>query len=348
MKIALISPPLLKTPPTGYGGLEKVVYDLGTSLVKKGHEVTLFAPPGSHIDGATLFETVTAPERTDVDWVELECNAFNIYKRNLNGFDIIHDNTWFGFSYLARYDQTMKGVKICHTHHGHLNWDAHKKSPDVGNICLVAISRFMADEFRKSGWESKYVYNGVDIEKQSPVYEKSDRLVFVGRIDKIKGTHIAIKVAIETNTPIDIVGGSFVNDKQYLEAIKAECANSKGIATLHLDAPDNVKIALVQSAKACLIPSQFGEPFGLTAVEALACGTPVIAYDDGALKEIINAPDIGTICAGYDVFLESVRNIKTTSYDYKKCRTRSEYFSCDQMADRYLKLYKEVIDGEGW
>jgi len=348
MKIALISPPLLKTPPTGYGGLEKVVYDLGCALVKQGHNVTLFAPPGSHIEGATLFETVESPEKTDVNWIELEANSFNKYKGNLTGFDIIHDNTWFGFAYLVKYDQKMKDIKICHTHHGHLNWDASKKPAEIGNTNLIAISKFMADEYKGQKWESKYVYNGVDTDTYVPLYEKGDRLVFVGRISKLKGTHIAIKAAVETGTPIDIIGGSFVDDKTYLEAIKTECTNSGGVATLHLDVTNDIKIGMVQKAKACLIPSKFGEPFGLTAVEALACGTPAIVYDDGALKEIVNSHAIGTVCDGYDAFLNTVRNIDSTKYDFKRCRTRAEYFSCKNMADRYLDLYKEIIDGKSW
>jgi glycosyltransferase involved in cell wall biosynthesis len=348
MKIALISPPLLLTPPRGYGGLERVVYDLGCALVEQGEEVTLFAPPGSHIDGGKLVETVSAPERTDVNWVELEKTAYEGYREKLVGFDIIHDHSWFGFPYLAKIDPAFKDLKICHTHHGHCDWNPGLVPEQIKPVSLIGISEFMMNEYKSRGWNSKYVYNGIDISKHPYSDVKDNRLVFVGRISKIKMPHAAIKVAIECDIPIDIIGGSFVDDKSYLEAIKTECENSKGIATLHLDLDHAKKVELVQHAKACLIPSKFGEPFGLTAVESISCGTPAICFDDGALKEIVNTPSVGSICRDYDAFLKAVQNIDSAKYDPKACRIRANYFTREKMAERYTKLYKEVVDGKGW
>lgn len=348
MKIALISPPLLLTPPRGYGGLEMVVYDLGCALAKQGDDVTLFAPPGSHADGCKLIETVTAPERTDVNWVELEKAAFDSYKTKLTGFDVIHDHTWFGFPYLQKLDPATPNLKICHTHHGHIDWNPTKVPPQISPVSLIGISEFMMNEYKALGWSARYVYNGVDMGKHVYSDKKGDRLVFVGRISKFKMPHAAIKVAIECNIPIDIIGGSFVDDTAYVEAIKTECENSKGIATLHLDLDHDKKVELVQHAKACLIPSKFGEPFGLTAVESLAVGTPAIVFDDGALKEIINSPRIGTVCTDYDAFLKAVQNIGSAKYEPRECRNRAEYFSREKMAERYTKVYKEVSEGKGW
>ena len=173
-------------------------------------------------------------------------------------------------------------------------------------------------------------------------------MVFVGRISAFKKPHAAIKVAQETGTPVHIIGGSFVDDKNYLESIKKECENSDGLATLHLDLSHGEKLKFVQSAKASLVPSDFKEPFGLVAVESLSCGTPVIAFDDGALKEIVNNPKIGRICKDYDTFLDAVRKIDDVKYEPVECRARAEYFSREKMAERYLKLYKEVTDGGEW
>jgi glycosyltransferase involved in cell wall biosynthesis len=172
MKIALISPPLLKTPPTGYGGLEQVVYDLGCALVAGGDEVTLFAPPGSHIDGGTVFETIVAPERTDVNWVELEGNAYNKYASELSKFDIIHSHDWFGFPYIAKMGNP--NLKICHTHHGHCDWNPAKKPANVKNVNLIAISEFMQKEYMARGWIAKYVYNGINLDKYPYSDKKSE------------------------------------------------------------------------------------------------------------------------------------------------------------------------------
>jgi len=264
MKIALVVPPLLKTPPTGYGGLEQVVYDLGCALVAGGDDVTLFAPPGSHIDGGKLFETIVAPERTDVNWVQLEGDAYNKYSRELLNYDIVHDHSWFGFPYLIKMSNPgLPGLKVCHTHHGHLDWNPSCIPPQIGKVNLIGISPFMKREYAAQGWKSEYVYNGIDINKYAYSKTKGDRLVFVGRISKLKHPDIAIRAAIATKTPIDIIGGSFVDDKEYLESIKTMCDTSNGIATLHLDLPMDKKIEFVRSAKANLVPSAFGEPFGL-------------------------------------------------------------------------------------
>ena len=349
MKIALVAPPLLKTPPTGYGGLEQVVYDLGCALTAGGDDVTLFAPPGSHIDGGKVFETVEAPERTDVNWVDLEGNAYNKYVTELSAFDIVHDHSWFGFPFLAK--MSIPDLKLCHTHHGHLDWSPSKMPPQLGKLNLIGISDFMRKEYEAQGWGARYVYNGIDINKYKYSGKKGDRLVFVGRISEFKHSDIAIQVAIETKIPIDIIGGSFVDNKPYLESVKTMCDNSNGIATLHLDLPMDKKIEFVRSAKANLIPSAFGEPFGLVAVEALACGTPVIAFDDGALREIMGKDgDVGYVCSTKGEMVKIVGNIDKTKHKISPihCRKRAEFFSRENMAKNYRILYEKIIKGEEW
>ena len=353
MKIALIPPPLLLTPPSGYGGLERVVYDLGCALVQQGHDVTLFAPPGSKIDGGTLVETIPSCGVTNVNWVQKEVDAFGVYKDMLGDFDIIHDNSWFGMAYMAKCNSKYKDIKICHTHHGHLDWNVDRIVPEIGKPNLIAISEFMKTEYANQKWESRYVYNGIDM-SEYPMRDlgkdtiSDPRLVFVGRISKFKMPHAAIKAAVESNIPIDIIGGTFVDDPAYVENIKKECENSNGLATLHLDISNAEKVSMVRGASAQLVPSKMGEPFGLIAVEALSCGTPVIAFDDGALKEIVNTKKIGTICKDYDEFLTAVKNTPKAGYDPVACRTRAEYFSRERMAERYVKVYNDVISGKNW
>lgn len=349
MKICLISPPLLLTPPIGYGGLERVVYDLGCALVGQDHEVTLVAPKGSKIEGAETIETIDACGTTGVDWARKEADAYDIYNGRLKEFDIVHDHTWFGFPYMAKMESSNKDVKLCHTHHGHLDWNPSKVPPQIGKINLIGISDFMQKEYSARGWGAKFVYNGIDNNKYPPGESaRNGRLVFVGRISKLKMPHAAIKAAIESNTPIDVIGGTFVDDQSFVELIKKECENSNGLATLHLDATNEEKLKILRSASACLVPSQFKEPYGLVATESLSCGTPVIAYDDGALKEIINSGKVGTVCKNYDAFLEAVKNLPTAKYDTEACVQRAAYFSRENMADRYTKLYKEVIGGGCW
>ena len=351
MKIGLVIPPLLKTPPTGYGGLEEVAYDLCCALAEKGEDVTLIAPAGSHAEGCKVFETITAPERTDVNWIQLEYDAFMKYQQVLPEFDIIHDHSWFGFPYLTRFEEKHRGIKICHTHHGHLDWNVKATRPEILPVNLIGISSYMASEYKAQGWESKYVYNGIDLSKYAFSDKKENRAVFVGRISPLKKPDIAIRAAVESGIPIDVIGGSFVapTEKPYIEAVRKQCDESGGLATLYLDCPQDKKIEICQGAMVTLVPSSFKEPFGLVAIESLAMGTPVLAYDDGALKEIINSDKIGAICTGYDDMASRIKKMNIPSpFEQKACRTRAEYFSREKMADRYMKVYKEVIDGKGW
>ena len=165
----------------------------------------------------------------------------------------------------------------------------------------------------------------------------------------MKGVHVALKVAQETNTPIDIIGGTFIDasEKEFLEASRRNVKIAMVCATLHLDLSHDKKVELLQHAKACLIPSAFKEPFGLTCVECLATGTPVIVWNDGALPEIVNSPKVGAVCPDYDSFFKAVQGIDSAEYGSVACRERAQYFSRETMATNYVKLYEEAI-AKGW
>ncbi len=344
MKIALIPPPLLKTPPSRYGGLEQVVYDLGCALLKAGHDVTLVAPHGSNLpDPGKVIETGQAKEDTKCNWVQEEIDHFGVYAARVGEeFDIIHDHTWFGTPYLLK---IKKNVKICHTHHGHLNWNPKAMPKKTEHLNLIAISQFMANLYISMGFQSKYVYNGIEIEKYPFKKEKGDRFLFVGRFSEFKMPHVAIDLARDAGHPIDLVGGTFVDNPNYLDYIKHRCA--LGEATIYLDAPHEVKLKMMQDARALIVPSKFMEPFGLVAAEALACGTPVVALNDGALREVVGDDGIaGYVGNTYDDLLRALKQIDGISPE--ECRKRGELFSREKMAENYVKLYEKVVGGEEW
>lgn len=350
MKVALVAPPFLTTPPATYGGLEQVVYDLGSALAlhPKVENVTLFAPVGSCLEnGGVVYETVPAKEDANVVWFDEEMRAYSMYASLQDEFDIVHDHTWFGCPYLAKGDAT-----ICHTHHGHLGgWNPGSPPPNGRPLNLIAISRFMRSVYRSQGFAAAYVHNGIDVSRYAPLAGKfplDERLLFVGRIAKIKQPHVAIDLAIDLGIPIDIVGGTFVDDLRYVEYIKRRCAMSNGLATLHLNISHVEKVRLMQHAQAIVVPSAFGEPFGLTAVEAMACGTPVLASSDGALPEVIGTPgEVGFACATYEDMLAAGRELGTVRR--AACRDRAvALFGRDRMASGYVDLYERIIGGEAW
>jgi glycosyltransferase involved in cell wall biosynthesis len=359
MKICLIAPPLFKVSPDAVGGgLETVVVNLAEALAEKGHDVTLVAADGSSAKGVKIFEVGPAPGRTGLDWAKLESDAFRKYEPILKDFDVISDHTWFFFCALAKKDDPA--LKMTHTHHGHCD-SSFAAVPDwVKPMNFIAISQFMADEYKRQGFEAKVAYNGIDLADYPYWASKSNRFIFVGRIMSIKGVELAIRAALMAKRPIDVVGTTnFIDDDpSFVEQIRGMCAASGGLAVLHENISHQAKLSMLQKAKACLIPSAFGEPFGLTAIEAMACGTPVITLDDGALREVIlgdvrddpyEGRKRGAVCQTEAQFINAVLTFDTHGTPVPEvCRARAERFSREQMADRYLELYQEVIAGNGW
>ena len=219
------------------------------------------------------------------------------------------------------------------------------KPPGVEKLNLIAISRHMAFEYSKIfQTEVEYCYNGINLERYPFKQDKGDRLLFVGRISTAKRPDIAIEIAKRVGMKLDVVGGTFVPDKGYVEGIRRSCEqNGFGF---YPDAPHEVKIELLKNARALLFPSMMGEPFGLVAVEAMACGTPVVATKDGAIPEIVEEGRVGFTCYSLDEMCEAVKKID--GIRPQDCRLHAERFSREAMAQNYLKLYNAILDGDEW
>jgi len=348
LKIALVSSQgNVISPPSGYGGLEQGVYDLGQMLIKMGHEVTLVAPEGSRMEGGHVLATID-PTKYDfqTQGVEAELDASNFYIENLKDFDLIHDHSWFGIPYTAKFEN--ESLPVCHTHHGHCDWNKKTIPEYVKNLNFFSISDYIADENAKNGISSMRVYNGTDLEKYEYQEKKVNRLLFVGRLNSIKQPHAAIAAAIDANIPIDIVAGTMFREVGYADAVKAWANRTKGFVRLFLDATHEVKINLMRNARATIVPSAFGEPFGSVCVESMACGTPVIALADGGIPEVVGrGPDSGGIvCTSYKEIVDGVLNSKSISP--QRCRKRAEMFSREKNAENYMMFYKEILAGREW
>lgn len=348
MNIALISTPFLPTPPKAYGGLERVVWDLAVGLIELGEKVVIIGAEGSQTpSGGYTIEAVPCQESANVDWKDLEEKMWSVYDPMLDNFDIIHGHNWFGFEYASK--ARNEDIKVCHTHHGWLNnrwWNVPR--PDFP-LNMMAISDWMAGNYALLGFNAKRVYNGVDMDLYPYSDDHGDRLLYVGRISEFKQPHVAIKAAQEAGYGIDIVGGTFVDNQTYVDEIITMSDGSD--VKLWLDAPHDKKIELLQSAKALLFPSSMGEPFGLVIIEALACGLPVVALDDGAVKELLTS-DTGIVCKPNDqdeavgLMAEAIKDVD--GLGSKSCRDRALMFSKEEMAKNYLTMYKDIIAGNEW
>jgi glycosyltransferase involved in cell wall biosynthesis len=349
LKIGLLSTRFFGVPPSGYSGLEQVVWDLAFALDELGHEVTLFAPEGSQSPPhGKLVETGNAIHNVNANWIQAEKQAYKIISDKLSDLDldILHGHNHFGFEYYAK--ACNPELCVTHTHHESLNylnvawWNQFKGQFKLN---LVAISNYMAQAYAQQGFKALCCYNGVDLEKYKFQHEKSARFMFLGRIIKAKGPHLAIEAARKAGVELDIVGStSFVDDSEYVNQVKKLCEGEQ-IRFIGEVSPE-VKIDYLRNAKGLLIPSSFGEPFGLISIEAMACGTVPIALDDGALKEIIVDGQSGFLCNSIEQMAARIKDVEILHPE--DCRERANRFSRKRMAQEYVKLYEAILDGKTW
>ena len=351
LRIALISTPFFTIPPKGYSGLEMVLWDLAEGLDELGHIVTIFANEGSKTPKHGMLVT-TGPDisTVNVNWYKEEENRYFKWKDVVTNdrYDVICGHDWFGFEYLHKMNNLK--LKVAHVQHGGYAWDT---APPFPKPNLIAISKFMRDYtinyFKQKGFnvDCRYVHNGVNLDRYSfdPLVEKTNRLLYVGRFSKFKGPHTAIELAKKVNLPIDLVGGSFVDDPSYMNQIESMC-DGKDIRMLK-DVSHETKIELMQKAKAVIIPSKMNEPFNLVSVESQACGTAVIVTRDGGLPETVNHGVTGYICDSMSDMIGAVEDIdKINSSDCRKWV--EENFSRQRMAKEYEKLFYQIVKGEDW
>ena len=338
MKVALLSTSIFPPcPDLKYAGIEAVVHNLGVALAKDGHEVLVVGTKGTQVEGCEVLETVELSE--DRNCFDVGREAYEIWKNQVDGFDVVHGHNCWAFEYL--YAREHPDATVVQTHHGGINW-RREDSTTFPN--LLAVSQFAALELRKLGYPARHAYNGIDLDDYPFKEEKGDRLLFTGRFTTSKGVHLALEVARKTGLGLDLVGPTHSADQQYGHRIRDQCDGER--FRVWGEVSKDVKVQLMQDAKAILIPSQWGEPFGLIAAEAMACGTPALCLNDGALKEVVAHGRTGFICDSLDQMVQAVHRVD--EMDPRRCRQRVEnLFSKEVMAQNYLHLYREAQTG-GW
>jgi glycosyltransferase involved in cell wall biosynthesis len=342
LRIAQVAPPMERVPPEGYGGTERVVFELVTELVRRGHDVTTFAPGDSRVPGE-LAPTVARALRPaghggDVGGYLL-ATMLKVLDRQ-DEFDVIHSHLdWWGLS-LRRAARTP----VVSTFHGRLDmpWsrDVFADRPDG----VVAISESQASVHPNVPWT--IVHNGLTLDTAPFERRRSEALVFVGRVTPEKGIVDAIKIAELADRPLRIAAkvGPTPKERDFNEQVfqPALKAAGKGIEFLgELSGAD--RDALFAKSYAVLMPGSWPEPFGLVAIEALACGAPVIARRVGGLDEIIRDGVDGFF--GDDVTEMAFMVDRVGSLDREAIRSSViDRFSARRMADGYEALYARMLD----
>lgn len=340
MRIAQIAPLWERVPPTTYGGTELVVGLLTEELVRRGHEVTLFAS-GDSITKATLESVHPKALRLDKSIKEAAVYEMlqltRVYER-AKDFDIIHSH--MGCAALP-YARLVKTPTV-HTLHGIFTPDNEKLFSYARQQPFISIS----NEQREPRLGLNYaatVYNGVDTSAYRFYPKPSDPpyLAFLGRLSPEKGTHLAIEIAKRSGWTLKIAGKIDAVDTEYYETEIKPHIDGEQIQYLG-EANHVQKNILLGNAVATLFPITWREPFGLVMIESMVSGTPVIAMNLGSTPEVIAHEETGFLCHSVEECLEALQRIP--EIDRAKCREHVEAnFSVKRMTDGYEAVYQQVL-----
>lgn len=343
MKIAQVAPLFESVPPQRYGGTERVVSYLTEELVRMGHRVTLFAS-GDSRTAARLVPIVDRSLRLhpmQPDWLGWHTIMLDRVFSMASQFDIIHFHTdylHFPFSRSCK-------VKTLTTIHGRVNLPG---LPAVyrhfADMPIASISDHQRQPIPWANWTAT-VHHGLPNELYHFCPRGDDYFAFVGRVSPEKRLDRAIEIAIACNTPLRIAAKVDRADEAYFQQ-RIEPLLHHRLITFHGEIGDDEKNAFIGRAKALLFPIDWPEPFGLVMIEALACGTPVLAYACGSVPEILEHGVTGYIVDNQRDAIEAARHIG--QIDRRACRLAFERrFTARRMANDYLAVYEDLLgDGE--
>lgn len=343
MRIAQVAPLWERVPPPAYGGIELVVSLLTDELVRRGHEVTLFAS-GDSISLAKIESVHPRAIRLDPSVKEYSVYEMlqlsQVYQR-ASEFDIIHSH--MGHAALP-YAKLVKTPTV-HTLHGIFTPDHEKIFTYAKEQPYISISHTQKESRLGLNYVAT-VYNGIDVDSHKfyPQPDEPPYLAFLGRMSPEKGPHHAIAIAKAVGLPLKMAGKVDVVDVEYFEReikphIDGEQIQYTGEAN-HIQ-----KNQLMGRALATLFPITWREPFGLVMVESMAAGTPVIAMNLGSTSEVIADGKTGFLCNDVAECIDAVRKIE--KIDRHACREHiANNFSIKQMTDGYEAVYQQILAGQ--
>ena len=334
MKIALLSPIAWRTPPRHYGPWERVVSLLAEGLVQKGIDVTLFAT-GDSQTSARLQYICPFPYEEDPNIDPKVWEAMHIAHlfEQAHKFDLIHNN----YDFMPLSYSRLVDTPVLTTIHG---FSSSKILPIYREYNRDNYYVSISNADRDPGLDYlATVYHGIDLNEFTLVEQPGDYLLYFGRIHPDKGTADAIKIAHRCGVKLYIAG--IIQDKDYYNVQVAPHVDNQNIFYLGSVGPVQRKQLLGQ-AYALLHPIHFDEPFGLSVVESMACGTPVIAFKRGSMPEVIKDGHTGFLVNNADEACEKLDLIR--ELDRKECyRWVKERFSQERMVDDYIALYEQIL-----
>ena len=339
LRIALVADPYVPVPPVHYGGIERVVAFLVEGLVARGHHVTLWAAPGSDVPCETV-EYGVPPHTGRVDRLrELAQVAVPLFRRRAE-FDVVHS-----FGRLAALMPLLPlPLPKIQSYQREITPRSIALAQRLGgdSITFTACSTNCRRPVSHLGrWET--VYNGVPMADYDfrPDVPEDAPLTFLGRIERIKGTHNAIEVARRTGRRLVIAGNVPDEHRTYFEAEVAPHLDGEQIRYVG-PVDDRQKNEMLGASAAFLMPIEWEEPFGIVMAEAMACGTPVIGTRRGSVPEVVEEGVTGFVCDEVDAMVAAVGRLG--ELDRAATRARCEaFFSDTAIVDAYEDLYRRVV-----
>jgi glycosyltransferase involved in cell wall biosynthesis len=340
MRIAQVAPLYERVPPLYYGGTERVVSYLTEALVELGHEVTLFAS-GDSLTRAKLISPCAKALRLDAGCIDR--TAYHVLQleqvfQQDHRFDIVHFHTdYFHYPFSRR-----RNLAHLTTLHGRLDLtDLVPLYREFDDVPVVSISESQKAPLPSIGWVGT-VYHGLPSDLYHPGQDRGDYLMFLGRISPEKRPDRAIEIAKRAGMRLKIAAKVDAVDRHYMKEQIRPLLDDPLVEFLG-ETGDADKGELLRHAYALLFPIDWAEPFGLVMIEAMACGTPTVAFRRGSVPEIIDDGVSGYVVENID---EAVRALRAArNFDRSACRKKfEERFSAERMARDYVDVYERVIE----
>src|SRR5213595_4186251 len=333
MRIAQVAPLVESVPPKLYGGTERVVAWLVDELVNLGHEVTLFASGDSKTSAQlhAVWPRALRLGRPRTDPMVAQAALLEAIARHASEFDVIHAHIdWLHLPLLSRL-----GVPFVTTCHGRMDLpgfpDVVRRFPDAPFVSISDNQRLPLSEANWSGT----IYHGLPAGLFRPSFEPGSYLAFLGRLTAEKGPEAAIRIARAAKMPLRIAAKVPRGERSYFKE-KLEPQIDGEQVRLTGEVNDETKRQFLANAAALLFPIDWPEPFGLVMIEAMACGTPVIAFNRGSVPEVIEDGVTGFVVESEISAVAAVKRLHTLSRETVR-KSFEARFSSKVMARNYLR-----------
>ena len=336
MKIALIAPPFIAVPPKKYGGTELFLADLATGLKRKGIDVVLYTNGESTVavERRYFFKTEQWPLEGEVEAnLKALTHAAWAVKDASGVADLIHVNSAPTLSFSHFVD-----LPFVYTVHHAYEQELTEYYGNLPEVSYVTISDFQRAKLPMP--RMRTIHHGIDLKVYQLQEKKQQHVSFLGRIAPPKGTHLAIEIAKKSGVPLKIAGEIQPLYQQYWETQVKPHVDGKFIEYVG-EVGLEEKNELLGNSMAMLFPIEWDEPFGLVLIEAMACGTPVLAMPGGSVPEIVKENVSGHVRQSVDELAACVKKLDLAPALVRK--HVEENFSVERMVDDYILLYSQLL-----